>query len=110
MVGGEVFSSIVNLKTNISFQKQEAHVTGTQGWLEILLFNIDFFISSMQNDSCSHSKAQSLIFPSKMDGRICSVAAVLQRGSHLPRDNDGVSQMEHEVCVYLCVSGWKGGT
>lgn len=41
-----------------------------------------------------------------MVGRICSVAAALQRGSHLPRDNDGVSQMEHAVCVFVCE--WLG--
>lgn len=37
----------------------------------------------------------------------CFVAVVLQHGSHLLQDNDGVSQMEHEVCVFVCVSGGK---
>lgn len=33
--------------------------------------------------------------------QICFVAAVLQHGSHLLQDNDRVSQMEHEVCVFM---------
>lgn len=34
--------------------------------------------------------------------QICFVAVVLQHGSHLLRDNDRVSQMEHEVSVFMC--------
>lgn len=60
-------------------------------------------------DFCWRRKVQSLTLLFKNGQQICFVAVVLQHRSHLLQDNDGVSQMEHEVCVFVCVSGGEGG-
>lgn len=42
-----------------------------------------------------------------MGGGLAFIAVLLEHGSHLLQDNDRVSQMEHEVCAFVCVSGAK---
>lgn len=90
---------------------REKEITGTSssnGFFFYFMIFIPLWFE-LQNVWFLFEQKKHKVYPCcrKTGRQICCDAVVRRHGSHLLLDNDGVSQMEHERCVFVYVSVGK---